>query len=75
MFNLKKKNFGKLDRTLVLSLLVLIIFGLIVLFSATKSLPNKGIFGQVVATILGIILIFFILLIDIDFVKKIYITN
>ncbi|WP_099203152.1 rod shape-determining protein RodA [Miniphocaeibacter massiliensis] len=72
MFNLKKKNFGKLDKTLVVVLLVLIIFGLIVLFSATKSLTNKGIFGQIVATILGFISILFIVLIDIDFIKKIY---
>ncbi|QQK07661.1 rod shape-determining protein RodA [Miniphocaeibacter halophilus] len=72
MFNLRKKNLGKLDKKLVLILLTLLVYGLIVLFSATKSLGSKTIFAQVVATILGLIAIIFILLIDTDFLKQNY---
>ncbi len=72
MFNLRKKNLGKLDKKVVLILVTLLIFGLVVLYSATKSLPNKNIIGQVISTILGIIAIVIILLIDTDFIKRIY---
>ena len=72
MFNLKKKNLGKLDKNIVLTLLFLLVFGLIVLFSATKSLDNKSIVSQLLATILGLISIIFIILIDMDFIKRAY---
>lgn len=72
MFNLRKKNLGKLDKKLVLILTSLLIFGLFVLFSATRSLGNKSIFGQVISTILGVLAIIFILAIDMDFIKRIY---
>ena len=72
MFNIRKKNLGKLDAKLFIILLALILFGLIVLYSATRSLSNKTILSQIIATIIGFIAIIIIVCIDMDFIKKSY---
>lgn len=70
MFNLSKKDFKKIDFLLLLSLIVLVLFGLTVLRSALNPL-NDTIFSQVIATIAGILAIILIFLIDLDFIKRI----
>lgn len=74
MFNLKKKNFMKIDVPLLICTLILCVFGLIVLKSATISITNRNFMtSQMIATLLGFIMIVFVLLIDYDFVKDLYI--
>lgn len=73
MFNIRKKNFGKLDLKLFLILSALVVFGLIVLFSATRTLNNKTILSQVIATIIGFLFMALVVCIDTDFIKKFYI--
>ncbi|MDO5754669.1 MAG: rod shape-determining protein RodA [Tissierellia bacterium] len=73
MFSLRKKNFSKLDKPLIVIIAILLIYGLIVLRSAVDSLPGSYMKTQIIATLLGILLITIILCIDIDFIKSIYI--
>ncbi len=70
MFSLKKKNFRKIDILLVLSVFILCAFGLIVLYSATKSLENRQTISQLVATLIGICLIAMFTLMDVDFLRQ-----
>ena len=67
MFNIRKKNFGKLDLKLFL------ILSAIVLFSATRTLNNKTILSQVIATVIGFLFMALVVCIDTDFIKKFYI--
>lgn len=70
MFNLSKKDFKKIDSILVFTLLALVVFGLVVLSSALTPL-NRTIKSQLFATTVGIFLILFIFLLDLDFLRKI----
>lgn len=72
MFNLRKKNFLKLDIKLLLTVVVLCVFGLVVLYSASLSLDYNPIRSQIFATVLGFILIAVILMVDYDFIKDLY---
>lgn len=69
MFNLKKKNSSKIDLVLLFGVGLLIIIGLITLYSATLSLESANIRTQLISTILGIIGIFVLVLLDYDFLK------
>ena len=69
MFNLKKKNFKDFDFLLLISAILLTIFGLIVLYSAYGG-NLRAIRTQIFASILGFVLIGFFCTIDLDVVKK-----
>lgn len=69
MFNLSKKIFKKMDFVLLFTVMTLVIFGLFVLNSAINPL-DEGIKTQVFATIIGFIIILFIWLLDLDFLRK-----
>lgn len=69
MFNSNKKDFRKLDKILILSVLALLIIGLAVLNSAVNQIGGS-IKSQLIATILGIFLFFFIYLLDFNLFRK-----
>lgn len=71
MFNLKKKNFKEFDFLLLISTILLSVYGLIVLYSAYGG-SLQSIKTQIFATILGFILIGVLCTIDLDVVKKAY---
>lgn len=71
MFNLKKKNLKQLDFPLLLSVVLLSIYGLVVLYSAYGGEISK-IRSQIFATLLGFLFIIIICAMDIDFIKKIH---
>lgn len=70
MFNIKRKNFSKLDILLILSFLSLVGLGLITLYSATLSLDYVSLRSQIIATMIGFSLIVILLFLDYDFLKK-----
>ena len=73
MFNLNKKKFSKIDIWLLISVIGLVIFGLVMLYSATSNLNKNYMLPQIASTVLGFIVIVFLMFMDIDFLKKIYI--
>ena len=73
MFNIRKKNIHKIDKILLLTIGLLLVFGLIVLASATKSLDKSFLPSQIISTVIGIILVGLLLAMDLDFIKKLYI--
>lgn len=73
MFSIKKKNLKRLDKRLLFSLISLVLFGLIILYTTTYSLNGDYMRTQIIATILGFILILIILPLDLQFIKKLYI--
>ena len=71
MFKQKKKNYSNIDWKLPLIVALLCIFGLVILYSATLSMHStKYIKTQIIATILGILLIGVLTLMDFDLIKK-----
>ncbi|MDU7926820.1 MAG: FtsW/RodA/SpoVE family cell cycle protein, partial [Finegoldia magna] len=64
------KNISKIDKTLIISVLILVIYGLVVLYSAGSSLSNHYFRKQLIATIIGIIVVFFIISLDNHIIKK-----
>lgn len=75
MFNFRRKSFKKFDFVLFITVLILCIFGIIILNSASLS-TNTGaniIRSQTIATILGFIAIFVIIFMDYEFLGKLYI--
>lgn len=70
MFNIKKKSLKNFDYLLFLITLSICIFGLVVLNSAVSSLSGTYIRNQVIATILGFVVILVLMFLDIDFLKK-----
>lgn len=74
MFNLKKKSLKKFDFILFFTMIALCIYGLIIIKSATLSYnSNRFIKSQGIAIIIGIIAIFFLVLIDYELLGKLYI--
>ncbi|MDD2446525.1 MAG: rod shape-determining protein RodA [Tissierellia bacterium] len=75
MFNLRKKAFKRFDFILLFTIIVLCIFGLIILKSASLSYsnPNKYLKSQAAATLLGFIAILILILLDYQFLGKMYI--
>ncbi len=74
MFNLKKKSFKKFDFILFFTVILLCIYGLIIIKSATLSLgSSEYIKSQAIAIIIGILAIFILVLMDYQFLGKLYI--
>ncbi len=74
MFNFKKKSFKKFDFLLVFTVLILCAYGLLIIKSATLSLnTNKLIKTQAIAIGAGIFAIIIMVLLDYQFLGKLYI--
>ncbi|HZJ98371.1 MAG TPA: rod shape-determining protein RodA [Tissierellaceae bacterium] len=74
MFNLKLKSFKKFDFILLFTMIALCIYGLIILWSATLSYgTNSYMRSQITAIALGLFAILFLILLDYEFLGKIYI--
>ncbi|NLK44740.1 MAG: rod shape-determining protein RodA [Tissierellia bacterium] len=74
MFNLKKKSYKKFDYILLLSVLLLCIYGLVMIRSATLSKETLSfVKTQSLATGLGFFLILILVLLDYEFLGKLYI--
>lgn len=74
MFNLKLKSFKKFDFILLFSMIILCIYGLIVLKSATLSYgTNSYMRSQSIAIMVGLFAILFLVLLDYEFLGKMYI--
>lgn len=70
MFNIKKKNFSKIDLLLVIGVVGLVILGLVTLYSATLSLDGVSIKTQLIATLMGSLGILVLVFLDYDFLKR-----
>lgn len=74
MFNLKKKAYKKFDYILFLTTLLLCGYGLLMIMSATLSKETMAfVKTQGIATIIGIIAIIILVLLDYEFLGKLYI--
>lgn len=74
MFNMKKKALKKFDFVLFIVVILMCIFGLIMIRSATLSYnTTKHLKSQSIATAIGIIAILILVLLDYQFLGKIYI--
>ncbi len=74
MFNLKRKSFKKFDFILLLTVLLISIYGIIMIKSATLTFEiQRHVKVQITSTILGIIAIVFLVLMDYQFIGKFYI--
>lgn len=74
MFNFKKKAYKKFDYTLLLTTILLCIYGLVMLYSATLSFEDLSFMkSQSIATALGFIAVIILVLLDYQFLGKIYI--
>lgn len=74
MFNLRKKAFKKFDFLLLATVVLLSIYGLVVIYSATLSLDNiRFVRTQGIATLIGFLAILFLVFFDFQFLGKIYI--
>jgi len=74
MFNLKKKSFKKMDFILIITVLLLCIYGIIMIRSATLSFNStRNVKVQIVSTILGFIGILILVLMDYQLIGKLYI--
>lgn len=73
MISVRKKNIRKIDKTLLATFIILLCFGLIVLNSASLSLDRNLLPGQLAATAIGLIISLFLLALDLELIKKLYI--
>ena len=74
MFNSNKKAFKKFDYTLFITTVILCVFGLIMLYSATLSFNTLSyIKSQSIATAIGFVILILLVLLDYQFLGKIYI--
>ena len=74
MFNFRKKSFKKFDFILLISVILLCIYGLVILKSATLSYDtNKYVRTQTISTIIGFIAVLVLILLDYQFFGKMYI--
>lgn len=74
MFNLKLKSFKKFDFLLLFTMIFLCIYGLIILRSATLSYgADSYMKSQIVAIFIGLLAILFLVLLDYQFLGKMYI--
>ncbi len=71
MFNLSKKDFSKLDKLLLFSVIFLVVFGLLVLNSAINYMGYFSMKSQFISTFLGAFSVAILLVMDLDFFKKI----
>ncbi|MBZ2174208.1 rod shape-determining protein RodA [Schnuerera sp. xch1] len=76
MFNLKRKSFKKLDFILLTSVLLLCIYGIIMVKSATLSYENnRYVTVQILSTILGFVGILILVAMDYQIIGKLYIPT
>ena len=68
----KNKNLYKIDLFILISLILIILIGLVNLYSATISLKRNFMLSQIVATILGFVLMFILIAVNIKFLKRLY---
>ncbi len=68
----KNKNLYKIDLFILISLVLIILIGLLNLYSATLSLKRNFMLSQSIATILGFILMFILIAVNIQFLKRLY---
>lgn len=74
MFHTKKISLQKMDLPLLLTVVLLCVYGLIVLYSATYSYgPARYMFSQILATFTGLVLILIILAFNQDLLKRLHI--
>lgn len=74
MFNLKLKSFKKFDFVLLFTMIILCIYGLVILKSATLSYgTNTYMKSQIVSIVIGLLAILFLVLLDYEFLGKMYI--
>lgn len=74
MFNFNRKSFKKFDFILLTTVIILCIFGLIMIYSATLSFDTlKPLKSQAIATGMGLIAILIIVFLDYHFLGKLYI--
>lgn len=74
MFNLKKKAYKNFDYTLFFTMLLLCAYGLLMIMSATLSHETmSNVKTQGIATILGLVVIAILVLLDYEFLGKLYI--
>lgn len=77
MFNLKRKSFKKFDFILFIAVLLLCIYGIVMIRSATLSFEDiratRPVKVQIISTVLGVIAILFLVLLDYQFIGKLYI--
>ncbi len=74
MFNLKRKSFKRFDFVLLTSVILLCLYGIIVIYSATLSLENlRYVKTQSISTLLGLVAIFFLIFFDYQFLGRLYI--
>ena len=68
----KNKNIYKIDLFILVSLVLIILIGLLNLYSATISLKRNFMLSQIIATLLGFILMFVLIAVNIQFLKRLY---
>ncbi len=73
MFNFKKKSYKKFDYQLFFITIILTVYGLIMLHSATLSFNDSSYMrSQIIATLIGAIAIALLVLLDYQFLGRIY---
>lgn len=71
---IKKRSFKRLDFTLLLTVLLICIYGIVMIHSATLTIPkSKHVKVQTVATIIGFIAILIVILLDYQFLGNMHI--
>lgn len=74
MLNLRRKSFKKFDFVLLTTVILLCIYGIIVLSSATLSYDNpQNVQTQIIATIIGFVAVLLLILLDYHLLGKLYI--
>src|SRR5665648_24006 len=74
MFNIKRKSFKRFDFILLLTVILLSIYGIVVIYSATLSLDNlRYVQTQATSTLIGLAAILFLVFFDYQFLGKLYI--
>lgn len=71
MFNIRKKNFKELDLVLLISTILISIYGLVILYSAYGG-DFSEIKTQIIATFLGFVFIAILCTMDLDILKRFY---
>lgn len=68
MFNLKRKSFKRFDFVLLTTVILLSIYGIVVIYSATLSLDKiRYVQTQAISTLLGLAAILFLVFLTINF--------
>lgn len=74
MFNLRKKSFKKFDFILLITAILLSIYGLVIIYSATYNMENiRFVRTQGISTLIGLFAILILVFFDFQFLGKLYI--